>query len=160
MEGPSTENDLKCQQDEYTLNIVVEDDSLSTSSNDSSVDIGRTTEDEILNKEMEGHDDIPATPVSGMIDFNFLYEEFKVKLSGQDCLKNELHTLMTGYYDLMNKYNDLERKSVEGICDTRANYDFVITAKDKQIVDQDPVIEEYDEKLFSCKSRDRAKTKR
>ena len=101
-----------------------------------------------MDNDMNGHDEIPAAPVSGMYDFSLLYEEFKVKLSCQDRLKKEFQKLMTGYYDLKNKYNDLERKSVEGVRIMRANYDSVITIKDKQIADQDRVIEEYDEKLW------------
>ena len=54
-----------------------------------------------------------------MIDFDFLYEEFKGQLIGKDRLKNELHKLMTGYYDLKKMYNDIKRESVEG--DMRAN---------------------------------------
>ena len=44
----------------------------------------------------------------------------------------------------------------------RPNYDSVITTKDKQIVDQDHVIEEYDEKLWTivANHETRAKTKR
>ena len=73
-----------------------------------------------------------------MTDLNFLYEVFKVKLIDKDPLKNELHQLMTGYYDLKNKYNDLKRGSVEGYRDMRSNYDSVITS-----------IEEYDKILCS-----------
>ena len=107
------------------------------------------------------YNDIPVAPVSGMIDLNFLYEEFKGKLIGQDHLMNELHKLIPGYYDLKNKYNDLERESVEGFRDMRANYDSVITTKDKQVADEDHVIEEYNERLWALvTNHERANTNR